>query len=107
MKTGASIVVWSDGLIRVTRGITEEKHVENMAVLHNKLSCAFSEDPEPEKFPGFPPGSVGYCAMGHTEIWTKEVACPLCAMITERNNFRTLCQKDTAAIKDTTPNRQW
>lgn len=55
---------------------------------------------ESEKFPGFPPGAVGYCAMGHTEIWSKEIACPLCAMIKERNNFRTLCQKDTAMIKE-------
>lgn len=33
------------------------------------------------KFPGFPPGAVGYCAIGHAEIWTKEVACPLCAAL--------------------------
>lgn len=83
MKTGVSIVVWPDGLMRVRRGITHEQHVAEMSSSSSLLSLsnAFSEDPEPEKFPGFPPGAVGYCAMGHTEIWTKEVACPLCAAL--------------------------
>lgn len=84
MKTGISIVVWPDGFMRVKRGVTEAQHEEEMKDLLNTIVYCFSEDPEPEKLPGFPPGAVGYCAMGHTEIWTKEIVCPLCVALGSR-----------------------
>lgn len=71
-------MVWPDGLIRVQRGVTEAQHAEAVKDISGGLAYCFSENPEPEKLPGFPPEAVGYCALGHTEIWTKEIKCPLC-----------------------------
>lgn len=30
---------------------------------------------------GFPAGMVGYCRMGHPEIYSRDIVCPLCAHI--------------------------
>lgn len=101
MNVGISIVVWPDGLVRVQRGLTEAQHIAAMAALSHKfITCCWSEDQVETATYGTPERMVGYCRMGHTEIWTAEIVCPLCAMIQERDNFRTLCQADTAAIKE-------
>lgn len=30
---------------------------------------------------GFPAGMVGYCRIGHPEIYSRDIVCPLCAHI--------------------------
>lgn len=79
-----SITVSKDGNIRVQHDCSKEQHFLAIAVLKEGYFSSCLSDYPPEKFPGFPPDAVGYCAMGHTEIWTKEIVCPLCVALGSR-----------------------
>lgn len=81
LDQGLSIVVYSDGGFRVNRNATREEHF--IAVKWPSASVFASMFSPHEGTPplGAPPRMVGYCAMGHAEIWSKEIACPLCAAL--------------------------